>query len=92
MVQGSSEAVACRSLASAGSATFTADPSMKARLEPRIVAASVARGCSGFSMLSHQPSRDFSRYRGLRILAASGGWSRRRQSPSPSLRSSPRIE
>jgi hypothetical protein len=46
MAQGKFEALACRSIASAGSATLTTDPSIKARLEPRMAAASVARGCA----------------------------------------------
>ncbi len=46
MVQESSAELAWRSPAIAGSATFTTEPSMNARLDPRIVATSVARGCA----------------------------------------------
>jgi len=45
MAQGKLEALAWRSLPKTGNATLTTDPSMKARLEPRMLAASVARGC-----------------------------------------------
>jgi formate dehydrogenase subunit delta len=46
MTQGKLEALAWRSLPKTGNATLTTDPSMKARLEPRMQAASVARGCA----------------------------------------------
>jgi hypothetical protein len=46
MAHGKLEAFACRSIASAGSATLTTEPSIKARLEPRVAAANVARGCA----------------------------------------------
>src|SRR5262249_25275709 len=45
MVQESCAELAPRSPPIAGSATFTTDPSMNSRLDPRIVAVSVARGC-----------------------------------------------
>src|SRR6187402_2711974 len=44
MVHDNDPATAPRSFDSAGSATLTTDPSMKATLDPRMVAASVARG------------------------------------------------
>ena len=45
MVQGRSVGSTLRLCASAGRATLTTEPSMKARLDPKIVAARVARGC-----------------------------------------------
>jgi hypothetical protein len=45
MAQGKLEALAWRYLPTTGYATLTTDPSMNARLEPRMLAASVARGC-----------------------------------------------
>src|SRR4030095_3383373 len=45
IVHASSVAPAPRSCPSAGRAPWTPEPSMNARLDPRIVAASVARGC-----------------------------------------------
>ena len=44
MTQDKSAGLACRSEEIAGSATFITEPSMKARLDPKIVAVSVARG------------------------------------------------
>src|SRR3954464_13503681 len=44
MTQDNSAGLACRSEDIAASATFITEPSMNARLEPKIVAVSVARG------------------------------------------------
>jgi formate dehydrogenase subunit delta len=54
------EALAGRSLPKTGNATLTTDPSMKATLEPRILAAIGARGCGVSRDATLSPAGSFS--------------------------------
>src|ERR1700682_4070170 len=55
MVHDKVDGPAWRSCAIAGSATLTTEPSTNARLEPSMVAASVARGCAVVVTASSRP-------------------------------------
>ena len=74
MAQGKLEALAWRSRPKTGNATLTTDPSMKARLEPRMLAASVARGCGeeirvcSVDVTQPRPLGDFERVSVLREI------------------------